>query len=62
MPIPRFTDPKSSERYDVSLVCPKCHWAIAKDSITEKWDTCRSCGSAGLLTRRYNYGQVAPKR
>lgn len=59
MPIPRFVDPETGEKYDISLVCPKCHWAVVKDTVTEKWDTCRSCEEKGLETRKYNYGHIS---
>lgn len=54
--IPRFVDKKTNMRYDVSLVCTKCGWAVIKDSITEKWDECGSCHQTGLETRRHEYG------
>lgn len=55
MPIPRYSDPKTGTKFDISLVCPKCHWAIIKDRLTADWKECRQCGHKGLETKRYDY-------
>lgn len=54
MPIPRFIE--QGVPYEIYLFCPKCAWAITKDSITENWTICRNrdCGSR-LVTRRIDY-------
>ncbi len=55
MPIPRFRD--AGGKYDVCLFCPACGWAIAKDTITANWDTCRLCGKKGLVTQKNYYNR-----
>ena len=57
MPIPRYRDEKG--RYEIILFCPKCAWAITKDSFTENWTQCRLCGG-DLETRRVDYSRQAP--
>jgi hypothetical protein len=59
MPIPRYID-SDGTKYDIFLVCPKCGWAIAKDTITCHWQNCPLCEKEGrppsrLITRRYSY-------
>lgn len=54
MPIPRYRDADGD--YDVSLCCPKCHWAIAKDRVTSQWKQCRMKGCDGILVvKRVDY-------
>ena len=50
--IPRFIE--QGIPYEIILYCPQCHWAIPKDRITEKWQTCRRCGDR-VVTRREDY-------
>lgn len=56
--LPRFEDEKG--KYDVSLCCPKCGWAIIKDSITKSCTKCLACGSKSV-TRKYYYPPLVSK-
>jgi len=54
MPIPRYNDDKG--RYDISLSCPKCGYAVAKGRQTMSQTKCRLCG-AEMATKRIDYGR-----
>lgn len=60
MPIPRFKDKDGG--YDICLFCEKCGWAIVKDTLTQNWTTCRSCGNDHLVTLKNYYSGPGLKR
>lgn len=57
MPIPRYEDEKG--RYEIVLFCPKCAYAVVKDSYTENRTECPLCGG-DLETRRVDYPGRTP--
>jgi len=52
--IPRYVDERTGERFDITLQCPKCGWAIIYDRVTKNWNKCRLC-KAPLERERVNY-------
>jgi len=54
MPIPRYKDNKG--RYEISLFCSKCGYAVVKGRHTMPRTQCRLCGET-MQTRRTDYGR-----